>query len=294
MPLKNWVVTHSRVAQLFGEVIGQPAGELEHRLGGDIFADQRGGAFPADFDAGKQVGLRAGELEQAGGLELGVLAEDLAVGDEADGGAAPVGGAAEALQRAGGQPLGELLRPQLLVPRDFDPRVAGQCVDHRDADAVEAAAGGIGLAGELAARMQRGQDHFQRRFAGIFGVLVDRDAAAVVADRKAVALLQRHFDPRGVAGDRLVHRIVEHFGGEVVQRALVGAADIHAGAAADRLQPLQHFDGAAVIGVAIAEGQGFEEIVRGFGGHGNGYRTPGFPRASGGDGYLQAERGDWA
>ena len=45
-----------------------------------------------------------------------------------------------------------------------------------------------------------------------------------------------------MAGHRLVHRVVEHFGGQVVQRRLVGAADIHAGAAANRLQPLQDLD----------------------------------------------------
>jgi hypothetical protein len=78
--------------------------------------------------------------------------------------------------------------------------------------------------------MQRGQDHFERGLAGKLGVRIDRDAAAVVGDRQAVAFLQRDLDPVGMAGDGLVHRIVEHFGGEVVQRALVGAADIHAGA----------------------------------------------------------------
>ncbi len=53
-----------------------------------------------------------------------------------------------------------------------------------------------------------------------------------------------------MAGHRLVHRIVDHLREEMVQRLFVGAADIHAGAAAHRLQALQHFDGAGVIGVA--------------------------------------------
>ncbi len=43
-------------------------------------------------------------------------------------------------------------------------------------------------------------------------------------------------------GDRLVHGVVEHFGGEMVQRALVGAADIHAGPAPHRLEPFQDLD----------------------------------------------------
>ena len=78
---------------------------------------------------------------------------------------------------------------------------------------------------------------------------VDRDAAAVVDDGQAVAGLERDLDAAGVAGDRLVHRIVDDLGGEVVEGARVGAADVHAGAAADRLEPFEHLDRACVIAV---------------------------------------------
>ena len=54
--------------------------------------------------------------------------------------------------------------------------------------------------------------------------------------------MERDLDPARVAGDRLVHRIVEQFGDEVMQRPLIGAADEHAGPAAHRLQPLQNLD----------------------------------------------------
>ena len=54
-----------------------------------------------------------------------------------------------------------------------------------------------------------------------------------------------------MAGDRLVHRVVEDFGDQMVQRALVGAADIHAGPAADRLQPLEDLD--VLGGIALAK-----------------------------------------
>ena len=84
---------------------------------------------------------------------------------------------------------------------------------------------------------------------GIFGVRVDRDAAAVVEDGQAVAGLERDLDAAGVAGDRLVHRIVDDLGGEVVERAGVGAADVHAGAAADGLQALEHLDRGSVVAV---------------------------------------------
>ena len=49
-------------------------------------------------------------------------------------------------------------------------------------------------------------------------------------------------DEGRMAGQRLVHGVVDHLGEQVVQRLLVGAADIHAGPPAHRLQPLQHLD----------------------------------------------------
>ena len=49
-------------------------------------------------------------------------------------------------------------------------------------------------------------------------------------------------DEGRMAGHRLVHGVVDDLGEEVVQRLLVGAADIHAGPPAYRLQPLQHLD----------------------------------------------------
>ena len=71
---------------------------------------------------------------------------------------------------------------------------------------------------------------------------IDRDAAAVVGDGDKAVGLHLDLDPVGMAGQRLVHGIVDHLGEQVVQRLLVGAADIHAGAAAHRLEPLQHLD----------------------------------------------------
>ena len=78
-------------------------------------------------------------------------------------------------------------------------------------------------------------------------MLVDRDAAAIVGDGEPVARLERHLDAVGVARHRLVHAVVEHLGGEMVQRPLVGAADIHAGPPPDRLQPLEHLDRMGVV-----------------------------------------------
>ena len=71
---------------------------------------------------------------------------------------------------------------------------------------------------------------------------VDRDAAAIVAHQHPVGGHELELDPAGVARHRLVHGVVQHLGHEMVQRPLVGAADIHAGPPPHRLQPLQHLD----------------------------------------------------
>ncbi len=125
---------------------------------------------------------------------------------------------------------------------------------HRRAHAVQAAGGVIDLAAELSAGMQRGHDHFQRGLVLVFGMRIDRDAAAVVADGEHVAGRQLDLDAAGMAGHGFVHRIVEDFGRQVMQRVHIRAADIHAGAAADGLQPLQHFD--VLGGIALRCGAG--------------------------------------
>jgi hypothetical protein len=110
------------------------------------------------------------------------------------------------------------------------PAEIRQGVDDGDADAMQAAGGLVGLGVELSAGVQRRHDDFERRLVLELRMRIDRDAAAVVGDgevsRRRPA---RHLDEGGVAGHRLVHRIVDDLGEQVMQRVLVGAADIHAG-----------------------------------------------------------------
>ena len=77
---------------------------------------------------------------------------------------------------------------------------------------------------------------------------IDGNAAAVVRHRQEAVGLKLDLDPVGVAGKGLVHGIVDHLCEEVMQRLLVGAADIHPGPAAHRLQPLEHLDVVGRIG----------------------------------------------
>ncbi len=83
---------------------------------------------------------------------------------------------------------------------------------------------------------------------------VGRDAAAIVADQDAVAGKHLQPDRVGVAGDGLVHRVVEHLGHEMMHGPFIGAADVHAGALADRLEPLQHLDIAGGVGIVLGRG----------------------------------------
>ncbi len=86
-------------------------------------------------------------------------------------------------------------------------------------------------------------------------MLLHRDAAAVVANGDRAVRVELDLYAGGVAGDGLVHGVVEHLGHEMVQGALVGAADIHAGALADGLEPLQHLDLRCAIGGLAARAQ---------------------------------------
>ena len=90
---------------------------------------------------------------------------------------------------------------------------------------------------------------------------VDGDAAAVVEYGQAVAWLKRDLDAAGVAGDGLVHRIVDDLGGEVVERARVGAADVHAGTAAYGLQAFEDLDRGGVVAFgSCGSGGGSEQV----------------------------------
>ena len=115
------------------------------------------------------------------------------------------------------------------------------------ADAVQPAGHRVGLAVELAAGVQRGHDDLDRR-ALLDRVAVDRDAAAVVDDPDAAVGQQACDDGVGVAGQGLVDGVVDDLVDEVVQTALAGRADVHAGALAHRLETLEDGDGPRVVG----------------------------------------------
>ena len=134
----------------------------------------------------------------------------------------------------------------LLAHADVEP--GGQRVDHRGADAVQATGHLVAAAAELAAGVQLGEHELDGADA-LGGVHVGGDAAPVVLDADRAVLHQGDVDGVGVAGQGLVDRVVDDLPDQVVQAALAGGADVHAGALADRLEPLEDGDRAGVVGL---------------------------------------------
>ena len=71
---------------------------------------------------------------------------------------------------------------------------------------------------------------------------IDRNTAPIIAYRQKSVGVQFNRDDGRVTGNRFVHRIVDDFCKEMMKRLLVGAADIHAGAATNGLKPFEHFN----------------------------------------------------
>ena len=69
-----------------------------------------------------------------------------------------------------------------------------------------------------------------------------REAAAVILHLYRAIVLDGDDDIRAVAGQRLVHGVVHNFIYAMMQSAVIGRADIHAGTLSDGLQSLQNLD----------------------------------------------------
>jgi selenocysteine lyase/cysteine desulfurase len=80
-----------------------------------------------------------------------------------------------------------------------------------------------------------GHDDFKGRVVDIFGMRVDGNAAAIIGNGKRTISFQGHFNACRMARHGFVHRVVEDFGKQMVHRARIGAANIHAGPLANGL-----------------------------------------------------------
>src|SRR6185503_2648150 len=169
------------------------------------------------------------ERELAQALREDVEAEDgglehLGVGFERDLGAALLGRAGDVERRGRHAALIRLL-VDLPVAPDFEVEYLRERVDHRDADAVQAAGDFIAVVVELAAGVKNGQHHFGGGLAA--RVLIDRNAAAVVDHRDRAVDVDGDVDLVAEPGQRLVDRVVDDLVDQVVQPCRTGRADVH-------------------------------------------------------------------
>ena len=159
-----------------------------------------------------------------------------------------------------GDPAEVLLKVIAPVARDLHFKVLGKGVYDRNPDAVQAARNLVGVGVEFAPGVQVGHDHFQGRNA-LVAVPVHGDAATVVGNLAVPVRGQLHRDSAAVPGHDLVHAVVDHLVHAVVQPGQGRVADVHGGALADRLQPLESPDLGGGVLVAVSCGRRQEDLV---------------------------------
>ncbi|MNQ06875.1 hypothetical protein D3C85_196410 [compost metagenome] len=198
------------------------------------------------------------ELAQALGEDLVVvfdIVEDQRVGQEAHFGAALVGRAGHC-QGRDALALAEFHLVHFAVAADGQAQPFGQGVHAGHAHAVQAAGHLVGVLVELAAGVQLGHDDFGRAAVEfVFLVDIGRDAPAVIGDRNGIVGVDRHDDIVAMAGQGFVDGVIHDFEHHVVQACAVGrVADIHAGALAHGLQPLEHLDRVSAVAAGLGSG----------------------------------------
>ena len=105
----------------------------------------------------------------------------------------------------------------------------------------------VATVAKFAAGVQLRKDQLECRDA-LLGVDVNGDAAAIIGDRDDLVVVHDGANRRAASSQRLIDRVVDYLPEQVVQRATIGAADVHARAHAHRLKTLEHTN----IGSAIA------------------------------------------
>ena len=227
-----------------------------------------GVALILDDDADARI--QEGQFPQAGFERLEavlevrkcpVLTVGLGAGEEPHLGAALTGGRANLMDMGDTFAKFEPRAIFGIVAPDRQLQPFRQRVDDRNPHAVQTARHLVGIAAvigivEFPARVQLGHDDLGRRNA-LFGVDIDRDAAAIVTHRNAVIGVDLHVNVIGMTGQGLVNAVVHDLIDHVMQAAaVVGIPDIHAGALADSLQPFENLDRIGAV---------FLRLLRGFG-----------------------------
>src|SRR5205085_8058561 len=111
----------------------------------------------------------------------------------------------------------------------------------------------VAATADLAGRMQGRHHDLGRGATLVLGMLVDRDAPAVVRHTHGAVGAQRHLDPRAVPGHRLVDGVVDDLPDQVVEAARARRPDVHTGPLAHGIETLEHLD---VLSRIVAAGAG--------------------------------------
>ena len=114
-----------------------------------------------------------------------------------------------------------------------------QCVHHGDTHTVQTTGDRVAAAAELTASVQHGHDDLNGGLV-LGGVLIHGNTAAVVLYANTTISLNGHVNLGCIAGERFVDRVIYDLVDQVVQTALSGRANVHAGALANRFQTFQH------------------------------------------------------
>ena len=218
------------------------AGDLVAFVGGELALVGQGDAQALVEEGHLLEALTQGlEVEFDGFEDLRVRVEDL-------GGAGFVGGFAAFEGGDGRAAVGKRHAPHVSLAADFGVDTGRQGVDDGDAHAVQAAGDGVAAAAEFAAGVEDRHDDLDGGLV-LGGVLVDRDAAAVVADAHAAVGQDGDLDVVAVAGQGLVDGVVDDLVDEVVQAAFAGRADVHARALAYGFQAFEDGDVRCAVGL---------------------------------------------
>ena len=104
----------------------------------------------------------------------------------------------------------------------------GQRVHHGDTHTVQTTGNGVAATAELTASVQHGHDNLNGGLV-LGGVLIHGNTAAVILYANSTISLDGHVNFGGVAGERFVDRVIYNLVDQVVQTALSGRANVHAG-----------------------------------------------------------------
>jgi hypothetical protein len=160
-------------------------------------------------------------------IELDRLGEHLGVGPEGDGGAGLLDGLLPSWDAWCRAPPTKSLGPHVAGVADLGLEPLRKGVDDGDTHPVQTTGDLVGALLELAAGVEGGE---HRGYAGELGLLhlVDRDAAAVVDHPDSSVGEKGDVDAGGVAGHRLVHRVVHDLPDQMMEAPGTGGSDVHA------------------------------------------------------------------